>query len=107
MDSLVFLEELSNNLIEIPLFKKASSLILFSRIEGLNLIDEKTSLDAKKVILVPRFLVCPIFFNGLIDFPFSNLISYSFPSLKILNSSFSDRAFTTETPTPCKPPDTL
>ena len=34
-------------------------------------------------------------------------ISYSFPSLKIFKDNFSDKAFTTETPTPCKPPETL
>ena len=38
-----FLEVLSTSLIAIPLFKKASSLILFSRIEGLNLIEENIS----------------------------------------------------------------
>ena len=45
--------------------------------------------------------------NGLIEFPSLNVISYSFPSLKIFNSSFSDNALTTETPTPCRPPETL
>ena len=29
------------------------------------------------------------------------------PKLKIFNSNFSDRAFTTDTPTPCRPPETL
>ena len=46
-------------------------------------------------------------FNALKVFPFLNVIKYSFPSLKILNSNFSDKALTTETPTPCNPPDTL
>ena len=32
---------------------------------------------------------------------------YFFPSLSISSLSFSDKALTTETPTPCKPPDTL
>ena len=41
----------------------------------------KISLDGKKVILVPFFLVFPIFFKGFIEFPSLNLISYSFPSL--------------------------
>ena len=34
-------------------------------------------------------------------------IKYFFPSLFISNSSFSDNALTTETPTPCSPPETL
>ena len=73
----------------------------------LNFTDEKISLEGKKFILVPLFFVFPIFFNGLTVFPFSNLISYSFPSLKIFSLSSLDNAFTTETPTPCKPPETL
>ena len=63
------------------LFKKASSLILFSKIEALNLIDEKTSLDGIKQIFVPFCLVEPFFLNGLIVSPFLKKISYSFPSL--------------------------
>ena len=38
---------------------------------------------------------------------FSNSIKYLFPSLSMYSSNFSDRAFTTDTPTPCKPPETL
>ena len=79
--SLDFFVVLSINLIPIPLLRNASSLILFSKIEELNLIDEKISLDGKKVILVPFFLVFPIFFKGFTEFPSLNLISYSFPSL--------------------------
>ena len=90
-----------------PLFRKANSLILFCKIVELNFIDENISFEGKNFILVPLFDDFPIFFKGFIDFPFSNSIKYSEPSLKILNSSFLDNAFTTETPTPCKPPETL
>ena len=90
-----------------PLFKNANSLILFSRIDALNLIEENISFEGKKLILVPFFFVFPIFFNGLTASPSLNSILYSFPSLKIFNSNFSDNALTTETPTPCKPPETL
>ena len=41
----------------IPLFKNANSLILFSKIVELNLINEKISFDGKKFILVPFFFV--------------------------------------------------
>ena len=34
-------------------------------------------------------------------------IKYFFSSLLISNSNFSDNALTTDTPTPCNPPDTL
>ena len=79
--SLAFLDVLSINFIEIPLFRKANSLILFSRVVALNLIDEKICLEGKKVIFVPFFFVFPIFLSGLIEFPSLNLISYSLPSL--------------------------
>ena len=91
----------------IPLFKKASSLILFCKIVELNFVVVKISLDGKKVILVPVFLVLLISLKGFIEIPSLKLIKYSLPSLKILRSNFSERALTTETPTPCKPPETL
>ena len=65
----------------IPLFKKANSLILFSKIVALNLIKEKTSFDGKKFILVPLFFVLPICFNGFNVLPFLKITEYSFPSL--------------------------
>ena len=66
---------------EIPLFKNASSLILLSRIDELNFIDEKISFEGKKEIFVPFFFVLPTTFKGFNDFPSLNFISYSFPSL--------------------------
>ena len=63
-----FLLVLSNKVIDIPLFKKASSLILLSKIEALNFIDEKISFDGRKLILVPLFLVLPTFLKVLLDF---------------------------------------
>ena len=86
---------LSISFIAMPLLRKANSLILFSRTVMLNFIEEKICFDGKKVILVPFFFVLPIFLSGLIAFPSLNFISYSFPSLKIAKSSFSDKAFTT------------
>ena len=107
LNSFVFFEELSTREIAIPLFKNASSLILLSSIDELNFIEEKISFDGKKVIFVPFFFEFPTFFKGLMEFPSLKFISNSFPSLKIFNSSLSERAFTTETPTPCNPPETL
>ena len=98
-NSFAFFLELSINLIEIPLFKKANSLILFSRVVELNSIDEKISLKVK-TYSCSFFFVLPSFFKGFIEFPSLNFISYSLPSLNILSSNFSDNAFTTETPTP-------
>ena len=73
----------------------------------LNFIDENISLDGKKVILVPVFFDFPVIFNGAFASPFLNSMKYFLPSLLISKFSFSDKAFTTETPTPCKPPETL
>ena len=42
-----------------------------------------------------------------IKFKDGNSIKYFFPSLLIFNFNFSESALTTETPTPCNPPDTL
>ena len=49
-----FFPELSIKVIEIPLFKKASSLILLSNIEELNFIEEKISLLSEKTFSLVR-----------------------------------------------------
>ena len=73
----------------------------------LNFIEEKTSFDGKNVISVPVLLDLPITLSGAFALPSLNSIKYFFPSLLIANFNFSYKALTTETPTPCKPPDTL
>ena len=91
----------------VPLFKKASSLILFWIIVRLNFTEENISFDGKNFIRVPVFFDFPIPLKGFIALPFLNSTKYFFPSLSIINSNFSESAFTTETPTPCNPPETL
>ena len=73
----------------------------------LNFIDEKISFDGEKVILVPNSFDLPIIFKGYFASPLLNSVKYFLPSLFISNSNFSDKALTTDTPTPCKPPETL
>jgi hypothetical protein len=70
------------------------------RIFALNFIDEKISLDGRKVIFVPVSLDFPISLRGFTASPSLNSMKYFFPSLFISNSNFSDNALTTETPTP-------
>ena len=65
-----------------------------------NLVKEKTSEDGKKLIKVPFLFVFPDILRGAIVFPFLNSTLYSFLSLNILSVNFSDKALTTETPTP-------
>ena len=73
----------------------------------LETIDEKISLEGRNVICVPVSFDFPISFNGFFASPLLNSTKYFFPSLLISKSNFSDRALTTETPTPCNPPETL
>ena len=68
-NSLDFFLELSISLIEIPLLRKASSLIRFSNIEVLKFIEENICFEGKKVIFVPFFLVLPNFLSGLMELP--------------------------------------
>ena len=89
------------------MFKNANSRILFCKTVELNLVEEKISFDGKNTILVPVFFVFPISFKGFKEFPSLKVIEYSLLFLKILRSNFSERALTTDTPTPCKPPETL
>ena len=64
--------------------------------------------EGKKVTDVPFvFFASPICFNGFIVTPSLNSTRYSLFFLKIFNFKFSDKAFTTETPTPCSPPEIL
>ena len=62
MNSFDFLEVSSTNFIDMPLFKNASSLILFSRVAALNLIEENISFEGKKLFLVPFFFCITNFF---------------------------------------------
>ena len=69
------------------------------RMLELYLIDENISLDGIKVISVPVSFDFPITFKddcGAV-LKFNKIF---FPSLQISNFNFSDKAFTTETPTP-------
>ena len=77
------------------------------RIALLKMIDENISLDGKNVIFVPCDFDFPTNFKGFFASPLANSIKYFFPSRFISNSNFSDKALTTETPTPCNPPETL
>ena len=62
-----------------------------------------------KVIFVPVFLWpnLSISFSSFFLRLFAKDISNFFPSLLISAFNFFDKAFTTETPTPCKPPENV
>ena len=68
----------------------------------------KVSVDGRKVTSVP---VAVAGFAGLderrVGTPWVNDISWIPPLRRTLSFSQADSALTTETPTPCRPPDTL
>ena len=57
--------------------------------------------------MVPVALVGPVAFIASIGSPRANSWRQIFPSRWTSATSHSDSALTTETPTPCRPPDTL
>ncbi len=54
---------------------------------------------------VPCFLVAPSFSMPPMALPRVKAWRHSNPSLKAVTSTRSDRALTTEMPTPCRPPE--
>ena len=62
--------------------------------------EEKISFEGNNVIWVPVSLDFPSTFKGNFGSPFLISIKWFFPSVFISNCSDSDKAFTTETPTP-------
>ena len=68
----------------------------------------KVSLDGMKVTSVPVSLpAVPVTRSGASATPWVNDISWTSPLRRTLSFSQTDSALTTETPTPCRPPDTL
>jgi len=67
----------------------------------------KISGSGRKCCCVPVSVVSPITFRGVTSIPRSHLIWCTWPSLLTVVSRYSERAFTTDSPTPCRPPDTL
>ena len=63
--------------------------------------------SGQKVVLVPVPFAEPTFASFSDVLPWSKAILYSPPSRFTNTSTREDSALTTETPTPCKPPDTL
>ena len=62
---------------------------------------------ARKCTSVPRRSVSPTSASGATASPRRNSIWWILPLRQILSFSQSDSALTTETPTPCRPPETL
>ena len=68
----------------------------------------KIVLSGLNVIIVPLdFLVGSIFESVVVGNPFENSCLYKKPDLITSTFICSERAFTTDAPTPCKPPDVV
>ena len=67
----------------------------------------KISGSGTKRTLVPVFLLLPIAWIGASGLPRRKVWNQTWPSRLISSSSSAESAFTTETPTPCRPPETL
>ena len=65
----------------------------------------KTSGSGQNRIVVPVFVVALPFVSFFVTLPRANAIVWDDAVARTSTSSFSDRALTTETPTPCSPPE--
>ena len=98
----------SANSIITPEFKNANSLNRCSKVLKSYFIFVNVSSEAQNLTSVPFLSPAgPTFFKGLVVSPLQNSTKCSESSLQILSSSLDDSALTTDTPTPCKPPETL
>ena len=93
--------------IVIPLLRKAISRSRRDRMSKSNSVTSKICLSGRKVIRVPRLRLRPIRLNSLLGTPRSYSWEKYLPSWNTSQRSHSDRALTTDTPTPCRPPETL
>ena len=68
----------------------------------------KVAVDGRNVTSVPRLSwAAPTTASGATASPSRNSMECSWPSRQMVSFSQVDSALTTETPTPCSPPDTL
>ena len=87
--------------------RKASSRSRFANVAQSNRVSVKISVSGLKVTVVPVPFAFPTTLSFLTVSPRSNAMWWRLPSRSTQTSSFSESAFTTDTPTPCSPPDTL
>jgi hypothetical protein len=90
-----------------PAFRNESSRRRCESVSKLNSIDGKISVSGRKVTRVPVRSVVPIGAIGAWGTPRRYVWRQPRPSRRISSSSHSESAFTTETPTPWSPPETL
>ena len=90
-----------------PGLRNASSRSLCTSRSWWNSRIEKISGSGLNVTTVPFFAEFPTLLRGATGTPCRYSCSKTPPSRRISSRSHSDKKFTTETPTPCRPPETL
>ncbi len=77
-----------------------------SRRAGLKaMFSPKIWVSGRKVVAVPCLREGPSFSSPPVGLPREKLCFHSNPSRQTRTSTREDRALTTETPTPCRPPE--
>ena len=90
-----------------PGFKNESSLKRFARMSHLNPRYWKISWSGENVTVVPVSGVSPTTCRGSVTCPLAKRMRWIFPLRRTSTSIHSESAFTQDTPTPCRPPETL
>src|SRR5262245_18000719 len=90
-----------------PRFRNASSRRRCASVSKLNSVVLKTSGSGVKRTDVPRRSVPSPTASGFTTSPRTNPIRWTCPSRQTSTSRCDDSALTTDTPTPCRPPETL
>ncbi len=92
-----------------PRVRKAVSRSRCCSVSAESSSSSKISASGKNEIVVPvsPFSTSPTTARSALGTPRVNSCRYSLPPRRTSATSHSERAFTTETPTPCNPPETL
>src|ERR1051325_7121220 len=90
-----------------PLLRNAFSRKRSDSLSKLNDVSVKICESGLNVTFVPRLRVLPVCFSGATGIPRAYSCSHVLPSRQISRCRLSERKLTHETPTPCRPPETL
>src|ERR1700688_1077807 len=99
---------MSDNTIVTPELRNASSRSRCSSVAKSNSVMVKVFFDGRNVTSVPRLSwAVPTTASGATASPSWNSMKCASPSRQMVSLSQADSALTTETPTPCRPPETF
>src|SRR5215471_228423 len=90
-----------------PLLRNESSRRRLARMSKWYSTVPKVSPLARKWTSVPRLSVLPVTLRGATATPRRNSMKWVWPSRRMVSLSQSESALTTDTPTPCRPPEIL